>query len=76
MRLALRRRPPATSGTEAQVLEVITPRTNAATLTSSENFFASIASTEPFSVELAADSTRRRFFVRAGSQQMLSLIHI
>jgi hypothetical protein len=52
------------------VLEVITPRTNAATLTSSENFFASIAGSEPFSVELAADSTRRRFLVRAGSRLM------
>jgi hypothetical protein len=54
----------------AHVLEVIAPRTNAATLTSSENFFASLALGEPFSVELAADSTRRRFLVRSASQQM------
>jgi hypothetical protein len=59
------------TGTGPHVLEVITPRTNAATLTSSENFFASMALGEPVSVELAADSTRRRFLVRAGSQQIL-----
>ncbi|MBV9896994.1 MAG: ATP-binding protein [Chloroflexi bacterium] len=53
-----------------QVLEVVTPRTNTATLSSAENFFASIALSEPFEVELAADSTRRRFLVRAGSQRM------
>jgi hypothetical protein len=70
VRLALERRQPPAAAAEAHLLEVITPRTNAATLTSSENFFASIASSEPFSVELAADSSCRRFLVRAQSQQM------
>jgi hypothetical protein len=70
MRLVISRRPSLATGAEAHLLEVIAPRTNAATLTSSENFFASMALGEPFSVELAADSTRRRFLVRAGTQPM------
>ena len=49
------------------VVEVVTPRTNTATLTSAENFFASMAVGEPFSVELAADSSCRRFLVRSAT---------
>jgi len=52
------------------LLEVVTPRTNMATLTSAENLFASMALDQPFSVELAADSTRRSFLVRAGSAHL------
>ena len=70
MRLAVRRRHRAPAAAEPHVLEVVTPRTNAAALTSAENFFASIAPEESFSVELAADSARRRFLVRAGSRHL------
>ena len=59
------RRSVSTQGTF--VVEVVTPRTNMATLTSAENFFASMAVGEPFCVELAADSSRRRFLVRAAT---------
>jgi hypothetical protein len=52
------------------VVEVVTPRTNIAALTSAENLFAGLALAEPFSVELAADSTRRRFLVRASGEHM------
>ncbi len=70
MRIALeRRRSPATD-TEPFVVEVVTPRTNCAALTSAENFFASMALSEPFSVEIAADSSSRRFLVRSASAQM------
>ncbi|MBV9542832.1 MAG: hypothetical protein JOY61_00455, partial [Chloroflexi bacterium] len=48
----------------------MTPRTNVAALTSAENLFAGLALAEPFSVELAADSTRRRFVVRACGERM------
>ncbi len=64
------------SAGDAEVVEVVTPRTNTATLTSAENFFASMAVGQAFSVELAADAERRRFLVRAPSpsmrQQLLS----
>src|SRR5207237_4096167 len=71
MRLALRRRRRApTSAGEPFVIEVVTPRTNAAALTSAENLFASLAPAEPISVEMAADSDRRRFLVRGSSAHM------
>src|SRR5262249_25832248 len=78
MRIALSRRRPRESTPGVDAIEVVTPRTNMAALTSAENFFASMALGEPFSVELAADSSRRRFLVRASStrmqQQLLSQI--
>ena len=43
MRLAVSRRQAAPGLDEPEVLEVVTPRTNAAALTSAENFFASLA---------------------------------
>jgi hypothetical protein len=52
------------------VVEVVTPRTNAATLTAAENLFASLAQSEPIAVEMAADSEGRRFLVRASSDRM------
>jgi Helicase HerA, central domain len=55
---------------EAYVMEVVTPRTNTAALTSAENFFGSMALGEPFSVELAADASRRQFLVRAASEHV------
>src|SRR5215213_6334396 len=56
--------------TAAHVVEVVTPRTNLAALTSAENLLASIALAEPFSLEIATDSAKRRFLVRAGSEQV------
>ena len=56
--------------TRPHLVEIVTPRTNVAALTSAENLFAAIALAEPFSVEIAADHLRRRFLVRAGSERM------
>src|SRR5579864_2546790 len=68
MRIGLSRRRSKSRDTGATfVIEVVTPRTNMATLTSAENFFASMTVGAPFSVELAADSSRRRFLVRAAT---------
>src|SRR6266852_4744515 len=53
--------------TAVAVVEVVTPRTNLAALTSAENLFAAIALAEPFSFEIAADGTRRQFEVRAAA---------
>ncbi len=44
-----RRTPPA-----VDVVEVVTPRTNAATITPTENLLAAISLNEPFSLEIAA----------------------
>ena len=68
MRLAVRRRRLADDRVaDSHVVEIVTPRTNAAALTSAENFFASVAINEPFSLELAADSNQRHFFIRAAT---------
>ncbi len=55
---------------EPSLVEVVTPRTNAAALGSAEHLFAAIALAEPFAVEIDADQTRRRFLVRAGADRM------
>jgi uncharacterized protein DUF87 len=56
--------------TEVHIVEVVTPRTNLATLTSAENLFAAIALAEPFSLEIAADRSCRQFLVRAAGTRV------
>lgn len=68
LRIEPRRRRPSAAD-EPHLLEVVTPRTNAATLSSAENFFASMSLDEPVSVELAADARHRQFLVRAASPE-------
>jgi hypothetical protein len=70
MRIAVRVKHQPTAASWPRVMEVVAPRTNTATLTSAENFFASVAPAEPVAVEIAADSTCRRFLVRAGSDRV------
>src|SRR6185295_13720728 len=70
MLVRLERRPPPAAA-PASLLEVITPRTNEASLTSSENLLAAIALAEPFALEIAADHQARRFLVRAATDAML-----
>ena len=70
MRLTLRFKSQRTSDVEAHVIEIVTPRTNVAALTSAENFFTSLALDEPFAMEMAADRDRRRFLVRASGSSM------
>jgi hypothetical protein len=67
VRIVVRRRHNAVPPRESQLVEIVTPRTNTAALTSAENFFASVALGEPFSLELASDQYRRQFLVRAAS---------
>src|ERR1700716_1493896 len=69
MRVGLEWRQPSAPA-QPHLVEVVTPRTNVAALTSAENLFAAIALAEPFSLEIAADDSRRRFLVRAGSEGM------
>src|SRR5712692_6956294 len=65
--LELKKTPPPP---EVDVVEVVTPRTNLATLTSAENLFAAIALAEPFALEIASDGTCRQFLIRAGGPGM------
>ena len=68
MRLATRRRK-APAG-NIQLVEIVTPRTNAATITPAENLLAAISLAEPFGLEIAATGTARWFLARAGSRAM------
>ena len=70
MRFALERRRIGAPLAEAWLVEVVTPRTNAASLTSAENLLAAVALAEPFALEIAADHQRRRFLVRSASSAM------
>ncbi|HET6315555.1 MAG TPA: hypothetical protein VFG86_03785, partial [Chloroflexota bacterium] len=70
MLVKLERRSRRTSA-PAGVVEVITPRTNEASLTSAENLLASVALAEAFALEIAADHQTRRFLVRAATTTML-----
>ncbi len=56
-----------TTELRTELIEVVTPRTNAAIITPSENFFAATALAEPFALEIAATATTRRFLARARS---------
>jgi hypothetical protein len=65
VRFEVRRRQSRAGIAEARVVEIVTPRTNAAALTSAEHFFASLALEEPFSLDIASDANHRQFLVRA-----------
>src|SRR5690348_13276920 len=53
------------------LVEIVTPRTSAATITPAENLLAAISLDEPFSLELAATADARWFLARAGSAAVL-----
>src|SRR5689334_18337783 len=65
-----RNRRPASPPTCPELVEIITPRTNAAIITPAENLLAAISLTEPFALEITATAQARRFVVRAGSVPM------
>ncbi len=68
MRLAIeRRRAPEA---RPELVEVVTPRTNAAIVTPAENLLAAISLREPFALEIAATDTARWFVARAESPAM------
>lgn len=64
--LSARRRRGA-SGSPVELVEIVTPRTNTATVTAAENMLAAIAVPETFSLEIAATSQIRWFLARAAS---------
>src|SRR6476659_4720332 len=64
MRIAIeRRRAPLD---QPELLEIVTPRTNAATITPAENLFAALALCDPCGFEIVATHAARWFLVRAG----------
>lgn len=68
MRLTIeRRRAPEP---RPELVEVVTPRTNAAIVTPAENLLAAISLREPFALEIAATDTARWFVARAESPAM------
>ena len=48
-----------------ELVEIVTPRTNTASLTAAENFLAAAGTDKPFSLEIAATPALRVFLVRA-----------
>ncbi|HEX5506179.1 MAG TPA: hypothetical protein VFW96_26410 [Thermomicrobiales bacterium] len=67
MGITVRHRGPART---THLIEIVTPRTNAALITLAEHLFANVAIGEPFGVEIAATATTRRFLLRVGSAAM------
>src|SRR5689334_20200136 len=66
MRIIIRRRPPAGGrGPATHLIEIVTPRTNAATITPLENLLAGLAPTGRFALEIVATAERHRFLARA-----------
>ncbi|MCC6177446.1 MAG: TraM recognition domain-containing protein [Chloroflexi bacterium] len=53
-----------------ELVEIVTPRTNAAVITPAENLLAAISLAEPFGLEMTATSEARRFVARAGTVAM------
>ncbi|HZU12201.1 MAG TPA: hypothetical protein VFB58_05115 [Chloroflexota bacterium] len=53
-----------------ELVEIVTPRTNTATITPAENLIAAIALPQSFSLEIAATRSVRWFLVRAGTPAM------
>src|SRR4051794_34436820 len=68
--MLLRDRRRASEPNHPELVEIITPRTNAAVITPAENMLAAISLAEPFSLEITATAQARRFVVRAGSTPM------
>src|SRR5205814_29447 len=65
-----------TAGPAEHVLEVVTPRTNAARLTSAEHLFGTLVTraehpNQPVSLEIVGDANQRRFLVRATTARAL-----
>ncbi len=62
MGIVIRRRRPATA---APPVELVTPRTNQATITPAENGFAAVSPRDRYGFEIAADQGRKQFLLRA-----------
>ncbi len=65
-------------GASLELLEIVTPRTNAATITPAEHLFAALVRERAVSLEIAGDHLARRFYARlagpASRQQIVNQI--
>jgi len=52
------------------LVQIVTPRTNAAVITPAENLLAAISLAEPFGLEITATPEARRLMARAGTVAM------
>ncbi|HVA86417.1 MAG TPA: DUF87 domain-containing protein, partial [Candidatus Saccharimonadales bacterium] len=68
MWLTIRRRRP--TAPRVELFEIVTPRTNVASVTAAENLLAAIAVDLPFSLEIAVTRQQRWFLARADSPTM------
>src|SRR6266545_3968798 len=68
MKLIIRRRQPPAP--QPELVEIVTPRTNAASITAAENLFASVSRSEPFGLEIAATRDIRWFLARSETPAM------
>lgn len=68
MRLAIERR--AHPVMPCELVEIVTPRTNTATITPAENLLAAISRTEPFGLEIAGTREARWFLARSATPGM------
>src|SRR5215210_3211892 len=53
-----------------ELVEIVTPRTNAAAITAAENLLASVSLPAPFSLEIGATAGQRWLLARAGTPAM------
>jgi len=78
MRIAVERSATPAEGGAPELLEIVTPRTNAATITPAEHLFAALVRERAVSLEIAGDQTARRFYARlagpASRQQITNQI--
>src|SRR5260370_986458 len=58
------RSPEPTTSPRAQLVELVSPRTNAANYTPTEHLFAALAREGAVSLEIGGDATARRFYAR------------
>src|SRR5579872_5210945 len=56
--------------TAEELVEIVTPRTNAAVITPAENLLAAISQPEPFSLEIIGTAAGRSFLARAAGTTM------
>src|SRR3981081_745550 len=68
------RSPDRASSPRAQLVELVSPRTNGANYTPIEHMFAALAREGAVSLEIAGDATARRFYARFANESTRGLL--
>ena len=79
MLVRIERRPPGAPLTrppppQAQLVELVSPRTNGANYTPIEHLFAALAREGAVSLEIGGDATARRFYARFANESARGLL--